>query len=427
MPWILVACLFIFVSHSETLFAQSKLSAGDFKVGEGDWPWWRGLQRDGSQSSDPAAPKQWSESQNIAWKTPVVGRGHGSPTVLGHRVFLPTADSERQVQVVLCWDRNTGEALWECVVHEGGLESQGSRKPNEKASLASSTIATDGEQLYVNFLNKDSVITSAINLEGDLIWQKKVCDYVVHQGYGSSPALYQNLVIVSADNKGGGAIVGLDRSSGEVRWRRGRPSKPNYASPSILHLHGKDQLIFSGCDLVTSLDPLTGGVIWEVEGATTECVSTSVTDGVHVFTSGGYPRNHVAAVRADGSGKVEWDRNTRVYVPSMLQHDGYLYAALDAGVASCIRCADGEEVWKARLGGTFSSSPVLHGEWIYATNEDGVTFVFRATPEGFEKIAENQLGESVFASPAICGGQIFMRVAKFKGDQREEWLYCISE
>ena len=426
MPWRLVATICFCWALQNSLSAQSLIATGDWKVGKDDWPWWRGPERDGSQPSKIAAPLRWSDTDNVAWRVPVAGRGHGSPTVLGNRVFLPTADAERQVQLVLCWERSTGKPLWECVVHQGGLSRAGGRQPNEKASLASSTIATDGEQLYINFWNDGSVITSAITLEGELIWQQKICDYIIHQGYGSSPSLYQDLVIVSADNKGGGAIAGLDRATGELRWRRDRPDKPNYASPSIMRIQGKDQLIFSGCDLVTSLDPLTGAVHWEVAGSTTECVSTSVTDGVHIFTSGGYPKNHVAAVRADGSGKIAWERNTRVYVPSMLQKDGFLYATLDAGIASCIRCVDGEEIWKARLGGTFSSSPVLHGELIYATNEEGTTFIFRATSDGFEKLSENQLGESVFASPAICGGQIFMRVAMIEGETRQEWLYCIA-
>lgn len=414
-------------SAADTFVGRSEIDAGEFKISEHDWPWWRGAMRDGSVADAKQAPTDWSETKNVAWKAPVVGRGHGSPTVLGQRVFLASADPARQVQVVLCWDRATGKQLWEATVHEGGFENKSERGANQKASLASSTIATDGERLYINFLNHDAVYTTALNLQGELVWQQKICDYVLHQGYGSSPAVYQDLVIVSADNKGGGAIAGLDRESGEVRWLRGRPAKPNYASPSIMHLDGKDQLIFSGCDLVTSLNPKTGEVYWEIEGSTTECVTTSVTDGVHIFTSGGYPKNHLAAVRVDGSGKIDWERNTRVYVPSMLQRGGYLYATLDAGVASCFRCEDGEELWKARLGGTFTSSPVLHGDRIYATNEEGVTFIFLASPEGFEKLAENQLGNSVYATPAICGGQIFMRVGMQEDDQRQEWLYCIAE
>src|SRR5262249_6420955 len=150
---------------------------------------------------------------------------------------------------------------------------------------------------------------------------------------------------------------------------------------------GREQLVLTGCNLVSSFEPLTGKTLWEVKGATEECVTSAVTDGQHVFTSGGYPRNHVAAVRADGSGKVAWENTTRVYVPSMLVKGGHLYAVSDAGIAFCWKCDTGKEVWKGRLGGTFSASPVLVGEHILATNESGRTFVFRATPAAFEVVA----------------------------------------
>ena len=104
----------------------------------------------------------------------------------------------------------------ESIVYEGGLHQEGERAANKKASLASSTVATDGQLLYINFMNQGAVFCTALSLEGDKVWQRRICDYIVHQGYGSSPTLYQNLVIVSADNKGGGAIAGLDRKTGEV-------------------------------------------------------------------------------------------------------------------------------------------------------------------------------------------------------------------
>ena len=369
----------------------------------------------------------WSEQENVRWRVAVPGRGHGSPTVLGDQVFLATADPTRQVQVVLAFDRATGRQRWEAVVHEGGFKNKSSRDANEKASLASSSVATDGERLFINFLNDNAVWTTAISLDGSILWQQRISDYIVHQGYGSSPALYQDLVIVSADNKAGGAVAGLDRETGKIRWRRDRPEKPNYSSPVILNVAGRDQLILTGCDLVTSLDPVTGEELWEIEGATTECVTTPVTDGTHVFTSGGFPKNHISAVSGDGSGSILWENNTRAYVPSLLQRGGFLFTTLDAGIASCFQCSDGTEVWKARLSGTFSSSPVLVGDLIYATNEEGVTHIFKADPERFEKVGENQLGESVFATPAICGGQIFTRVAQMEGDRRQEYLYCISQ
>lgn len=419
------ACFLSLQAESPDSTAKNP-TAKELGLAESDWPWWRGSRRDGSGNPDQSPPTSWSADNNILWRTAIPGRGHGSPMVLGNHVYLATAEPQRQIQQVMCFDRATGKLAWSTVVHEGGLANKSQRKPNEKASLASSTIATDGDRLFINFLNDNAVWTTALDLDGEILWQQRISDYIVHQGYGSSPAVYEDLVIVSADNKSGGAIAGLDRQSGEIVWRRSRPEKPNYASPVILHADGRDQLIFTGCDLVTSLDPKTGDVNWEIEGATTECVTTAVTDGTHVFSSGGYPKNHIAAVAADGSGKVVWESNTRAYVPSLLQKDGYLYAALDAGIATCIRSDTGEEVWKARLGGTFSSSPVMVGDLIFACNEEGTTFVFKASPEKFVKIAENQLGESVFATPAICGNRIYARVAHREDGKRQEYLYCIG-
>lgn len=402
---------------------QVKTTAADFGFSGADWPWWRGPERNGHAAADQSPPLQWSATEHVLWKAPVPGRGHGSPIVVGERVLLTAADEEADRQSVLCLYRASGELMWERVIHEGGL----SRKGNQKASQASTTPACDGERVFVNFLNRDAVITTALNLDGEPLWEQKISDYVVHQGYGSSPAVYGPLVIVSADNKGGGAIAGLNRESGEIVWRHERPATPNYASPVIVHAAGKDQLVFQGCDLVAAFDPLTGAEFWSRNGATTECVTSTVTDGELVFTSGGYPRNHVAAVRADGSNEIAWENGVRVYVPSLLMKEGYLYAVTDDGVAMCWLAADGKEQWKGRLGGTFSSSPVLVGDRIYATNEGGENFVFQARPEGFRLLGKSQLGDEVFATPVICGGRIYQRVAVRDGEQRQEYLYCIGE
>jgi len=308
-------------------------------------------------------------------------------------------------------------------VHRGGMMTDG----NKKASQASSSVASDGERFFVNFLNDGAVYTTALDRKGEQLWQTKITDYTVHQGYGSSPAVYDSLVIVSADNKGGGAIAGLNRATGKIVWKNSRPEKPNYASPIILNADGRDQLIFTGCDLVTSLNPKTGEPLWEVEGATTECVTSTITDSGLVFTSGGYPKNHVSAVRADGSGETVWEKNTRVYVPSMLARDGLSVAVTDRGVATCWNAETGEVLWQHRLGGTFTASPVLVGDRLYATNESGETFVVKVSKTGVEEIAENELGDEVYSTPTICGSRIYMRVAKRSGGDRQEMLYCLGK
>ena len=152
----------------------------------------------------------------------------------------------------------------------------------------------------------------------------------------------------------------------------------------------------------------------------------TVTDGKHVYTSGGYPKNHVPAVKLDGSGDIAWENSVRVYVPSMLVKDGYLYAVTDAGVAMCWKSDTGEEQWKERLGGTFDASPVLVDDTIYATNEEGTTFLFQASPVAFKSVAENTIPGEVYATPVIAGSRIYMRIAETQDGTRQEMLYCIG-
>ncbi len=397
--------------------------AEPINVARADWPWWRGPNRNGIADPAQTPPLKWSETENVLWKAPLPGRGHSSPIVVGDQVFLTTADEDRGVQSVLCFDQSTGKLAWEAIVHRGGMMTKG----NKKASQASSSVACDGKRVFVNFLNDGAVYTTALDRKGNQLWQTKITDYTVHQGYGSSPAVVGALVIVSADNKGGGAIAGLDRLTGNVVWKTSRPEKPNYASPVILKAAGREQLVFTGCDMVSSFEPATGKKLWEIEGATTECVTSTVSDGGLVFTSGGYPKNHVSAVKADGSGEVVWEKNVRVYVPSMLARDGYLYAVTDRGVATCWKAGTGEDVWQHRLGGTFTASPVLVGDHLFATNEAGTTFVLKLTETGAEDVAENQLGDEVYSTPTLCGSRIYMRVAKQIDGKRQEMLYCLGQ
>ncbi|QDT91785.1 outer membrane protein assembly factor BamB family protein [Gimesia algae] len=419
----LIFCLSILsVSISCPAEEQEPLKPKPIQVEASDWPWWRGPARNGIADSSQNPPLQWSATENILWKSPIQGRGYSSPTVVGNRIFLASADTENETQFVLCYDRETGKQLWKTVVFTGGL----SKKGNKKSTHASSTVACDGTKVYINFINNGAAYTSALSLEGRLIWQTKITDYIIHQGYGSSPAIYQDLVIVSADNKGGGAVAALNRATGMVVWKIDRPATANYPSPIILEVAGKEQVLMTGCNLVTGIAPLTGKKLWEIEGATTECVTSTVTNGELILTSGGYPKNHIAAVKADGSGEVVWENSNRMYVPSMLIQDNKIYSVTDNGVAVCWDVKTGKEIWKGRLGGTFSSSPVLVDDRIYVTNEAGETYIFKASPKEFELLGENKLGTEVFATPTFCDSRIYMRVSQEGDGKRQEMLYCIG-
>ncbi len=386
-----------------------------------DWPGWRGPTANGLATPGQKPPVQWSESENILWKAPIPGRGHGSPTVVGNRIYLATADPVKRSQSVLSLDRNTGKPVWQTEAHAAGADPG----KHANSSAASSTVLCDGGQLFISFLNNGAVHTTAFDLNGKILWQRKICDYVTHQGFASSPMIHDGLVLVSADHKGGGVVAGLDRKDGRVVWSESRPKHHNYTSPSVVRAAGQTQMVMAGCNVITSLDPATGKKLWEVNGSTEECVGSAVTDGTRVFMSGGYPKNHTVAVMADGSGTVAWQNNARVYVPSMIVKDGHLFAVLDAGLAACWKSDTGEELWKERLGGDFFSSPVMVDDLVYASNVSGKTFVFLATPKEFKLVAQNQLGDEAYASPVICGNRVYLRAAK-RGESRQEFLYCVA-
>jgi outer membrane protein assembly factor BamB len=408
------------------------LEAGEPKddrinVAPTDWPWWRGPNRNGVADAKQKPPVKWSETENVLWKVPVPGKGHGSPIIVGDHVYLATANHKDETQSVLCYDRKEGKLLWDKEVHRGGFDKGG----NGKSTLASGTTACDGHRVFVNFLHDKAIYTTALSVDGKQLWQTKITDYTLHQGFASSPAVYESLVIVSADNKGTkekatGVIAGLERATGKIVWKIERPKLPNYASPIIIKVAGREQLFLTGCNLVTSLDPLTGVKNWETKGSTEETVTSTVTNGDLIITSGGYPKNHVAALKADGSLKTVWENGAKVYVPSMIERNGYLYAVQDEGVAVCWKFDTGKEAWKNRLGGKFSASPVLVGDHLYAFNETGRTFIYKANPDAFDLVAENQLGDEVMATPAICGSRIYIRLAIRQNGERQEMLYCIG-
>ncbi len=148
-------------------------------------------------------------------------------------------------------------------------------------------------------------------------------------------------------------------------------------------------------------------------------------DGDVVFASGGYPQSETVAIKADGSGEVLWQNGQKCYEQSMLATGGHLYALTGDGILFCWRGSDGQEMWKHRLRGPVSASPILAGGHIYWANELGTLYAFKPNPDKFELVSENQLGDESFASPAVGGNHLFLRVAK-RGPQRPEFLYCLG-
>ncbi|MFN0018516.1 MAG: PQQ-binding-like beta-propeller repeat protein [Pirellulaceae bacterium] len=390
---------------------------------ETDWPWWRGPSRDGHAPKSAKPPTRWSETENVVWKSPLPGRGHSSPIIVGDRIFLTTADDGKQEQSVLALSRKTGKQIWAKKINQGGLP-----KLHPKNTHGTPSIACDGERLFVVFCHHETVQATVFDLEGKQVWQRTISPFNPRRyeyGYAPSPLIYRGTVIFAAEYDGDSSLAAFDRESGKEIWRTPRPGNISYSSPVVAHLAGRDQLLMSGADQICSYDPNGGKLLWSVPGTTAATCGSIVWDGDIVFASGGYPKAETLAIKADGSGEVLWRNNKKCYEQSMLATGGHLYALTDDGILYCFRGSDGEEKWKERLRGPVSASPVLAGGNIYWANELGTHYVFQPNPDKFELVHQNQLLDDSFSSPAVSGNQLFLRVAK-RGGKRQEFLYCLS-
>lgn len=388
-----------------------------------DWPWWRGANRDGQALGDKA-PVSLDETRNLVWKTPVPGRGHSSPIVVGSRLFLLTADNESQRHVALAFDRASGKELWKKELNQGGFPA----KNHPKNTEASPTLASDGARLFASLFHHGAVWGTALDLDGKVLWTKEVGAFNPKQyeyGYAPSPVIYNDTVLFTFEYDGPSAIVALDRQSGEVRWRIDRPQSTSFSTPVVMTHDGLDYLLISGIDKVCAYNPADGKLKWETKGTTMATCGTMVWDQGIVFASGGYPRAETIAIDVK-TGKALWKNNQKAYEQSMVAHAGYLYSLTDNGVLFCWDGKSGEEKWKQRLSGPVSASGVLVDNRIYWANEKGDLFVFEANPDRYTQLAKNKVGDESFASPAICGDQVFLRVATFEGDKRQEYLMCFG-
>lgn len=389
-----------------------------------DWTQWRGPNHNNVAEPGQSIPTTWSETQNVVWKTRVPGRGHSSPIVINDLIVLTSADEQGQQQGVFGFDRQTGKQRWATVISQGGFP-----KVHAKNTHASSTACSDGQQIYATFNHHNKVEAVALDMAGKIVWRKDVGAFVpklYEYGYAAAPTLYNGTLIISGDCDTVAWLKALDTKTGRVVWQQDRPKMLNWASPVVANLAGREQLLISGCERIASYDPSTGKPLWSQPCLTIATCGTVVWDDDTVYASGGYPKKQTVAVKADGSGEIRWSNGVKCYEQSMLYHDGHLYAVDDGGIAYCWHAKSGREMWKTRLQGPVSSSPVLVGDTIYASNERGTTFVFKANPQRFEAIGRNQLGEESFASPAVVDNRILLRVATGNGASRRETLYAIG-
>ncbi len=390
------------------------------KAAAGDWPWWRGPERNNIAADGQDPPTTWSKTDNVVWRVKLPGQGHGTPCIVGKRVVLATGDTRRREISVLCLDRATGKEMWRTVVYRGKLP-----KIHKDNSHASATVACDGERLFFPYQTATSLKMAALDLRGKIVWNVTVGKYESVQGYSASAALYKSVVIVPLDIKGPSTLTALHRKTGEVVWQTKRPGNhETYASPLIARVAGREQLFIIGPDNTRSYDPDTGKELWDCKGPAQFCAAVVAFDDQRVYSTGGWPERSLLAIRASGSGQVAkthvaWAGDKKVgYVPSPLLHDGLLYAVNDkTGLLRCYDAASGKIVWAKDLDAPFYSSPTCAAGKIYILDRKGKCFILRAG-RTFELLGGPTLPDGAFATPVFLNNRIYIRTMTE--------LYCIG-
>lgn len=384
-----------------------------------NWPGWRGPNGDGT-SSETNLPVKWDSTTNVVWKVPVPGVGYASPIVWEEKLFSVTAMTETQEKQLLCYDTKTGNLLWQVTVLKSPLE-----RKHPDNSFASGTPVTDGKSIFLSFLDGDSVVVAAFDFSGKQLWMKRPGTYASPHGYSVSPILYKDKVIINGDSKGDAFIAALSQTDGNTLWKTKFDKKSqSFSTPLIRKLAGRTQMIVCGNMEVASINPDDGSRYWIATGPSEDFASSPIYNeqtGLLIISSG-WPKRIIYALKPDGNGDVT---NTHIawqsvdgafYVPSSVTTGNYLITTMVNGLVNCMEAATGKVLWKENLGKQYGSSVLADG-LVYVPSDQGVITVFKPGAT-FEPVAKNSIGETMFASPAISNGKIYLRTTTH--------LFCIG-
>lgn len=407
------------------------LAAGEVALA-GNWPNWRGPGFDGVVREGAGYPTHWSNTENVAWKIDLPGKGASTPIVWDDRIILTCAMDGKNG--VLCLDP-AGKPVWQVTV---GKERAGS---HAKATGCNPSAATDGKHLYVYFKSGD---LACLDFAGKIVWQhnlqEKFGKDTLWHDLGTSPVLTADNVVVAVMHSGPSFLVAYDKVTGKQAWKQDRnlnapqEAAQSYSTPVVVNDKGKEVIVVLGADHVTAHDAADGHELWRVGGLNPTAngffrsiASPVVLDGIVVAP---YARgSSLTAIRLGGSGdvtktQVAWTKEKLgADVPSPSAMDGKVYLCTDRGELSCLDVKTGNVLWSGQVEKNrtaFSSSPVIADGKVYMTREDGKTFVVQQGSE-FKLLAANSLGEGEFvvATPVFVDGRILIRTV--------EHLYCIGK
>lgn len=434
------------------------LACGSTTIAE-NWPHWRGVGGNGTADADAAPPTEWSDTKNVKWKVRVPGRGSGSPSIWNNRVFITTAVSAEGSPVagteqarppvrrrggpgrgrsgrgsaqlqklhfrLLCFDRTNGDLLWEQTATTA-TPHQGTHSTN---GFASASPCTDGRHVYAHFGSRGLF---CYTMDGALVWKREDLGKMDTRngfGEGSSPTLEDDKIIVPWDHEGQSSLFALNKLTGETVWNTQRDEPTCWATPLVIEHDGRKQVVMNGQNYARSYDLETGKELWRCGGQTQRPVASAVAADGMVFIGSGFRGSFLGAFRPTGTGNIEgtdhvvWtiNRDTPDIASPLLSAGRLYFHKGKSGMLTCVDATTGKIHYEAsRIPGLSSiyASPIAAGGHVYLTGRSGTTVVIRDSKK-LEIVASSSVGETVDATPAPAGNQLFIR--------GEKHLFCIAE
>jgi outer membrane protein assembly factor BamB len=421
-----------------SLAVASAILLAGFPAAAENWPQWRGPGGQGI-SIEPQIPTEWAPDRNVLWKAALPGTGMSSPIVWGDRIYLTAvlegplvpghravkhrqgkeedwihpdsvAGDKRHTLKVLALDANSGKVLWDATAYDGPVYDARHRR----SSFAGPTPVTDGAMVYAYFGPEGLY---AYDTAGKLAWKAGEKFATLGLGTGTSPILYEHLVIIQRDEDNGdrSAIVAYDKKTGKEVWNTKRTIEISWSTPALVQVGGRTELVTNGNERIIAYDPATGKELWQTAGVQSNAIHTPLVGHGLVIVTAGYPAKKVIALRPGAvpdEKRVAWEyaRGTG-YVISNILYGDYLYLFTDNGIVSCLDPRTGEvkyEGGRIPVPARFMGSPVAFGGRVAMTSEDGDTYMLKAGPS-HAVTHTNTIDEPVFSSPAISNGRIYMR------------------
>lgn len=409
------------------------LSAAD------SWLDFRGPSQDGHVGA-AKLPLNWSESENVKWKTELPLLGLSSPIVLDNQIWLTTATVEGHDFYVLCVDATTGKITTnEKLFHSDDPQSMGNGQQDNSYATPSAVI--EPGRVYVHYGHFGTACLDTATRE--VIWKQDDLKCLHYRGASSSPVLFEDLVILTFDGADLQYLVALDKLTGKTVWKTDRSVDWNdehidkqmvkdgdwrkaHSTPLIVSIDGNPVMCSTGAKAAYGYDPRTGKELWRVEHEAYSASPRPVYHDGNFFITTGFSKGaKMMSVKAGGEGvvtdtHVNWaiEKSFPKY-SSPIVVDDLVYFAMDDSFVVCVEAKTGETVWKGRVGGKYRACPILADGKLYFFSLEGQTTVIEPGRE-FKVLATNRLatdaplddprrGPGFMASPAVVGNAMFLR------------------